>query len=239
MPTLLRRIAAIDSRSLALFRVLFGLVVLIDFASRIPWAATFYSSEGVLSAESAVSLGEFLPRLLPASLDAPWVAVGVCAAGVVAAVGLVAGYKTRIATLVCLLGQLYLLSRNPLVQGGADRVIVMFLFWSLWLPLGATYGVDARRAKDKLDATPVNANRPVAYVSLATFAALLQLAVIYVCTAVAKSGETWRDGTALYYALQMDQHLLPIGRIVREWSLETLKWLTWLTLAIEYVCSAE
>jgi hypothetical protein len=33
---------------------------------------------------------------------------------------------------------------------------------------------------------------------------MLQLALIYVSTGLSKSGETWRDGTALYYALNLD-----------------------------------
>jgi hypothetical protein len=69
--------------------------------------------------------------------------------------------------------------------------------------------------------------------SAATVAYIVQLALLYWCTALLKTGPEWtRDGTALYYAFSLDQLLLPGGRLLYPHP-DLLRWLTFGTLYTE------
>src|SRR5262249_23536915 len=50
---------------------------------------------------------------------------------------------------------------------------------------------------------------------------------------LAKHGPTWRDGTALYYALHVDQFATSLGRLLLTAPAWLLRGLTWLTRSIE------
>jgi hypothetical protein len=71
----------------------------------------------------------------------------------------------------------------------------MLLFWGLFLPLGARWSLDARRR-------PPPAN---AYASAASLALIVQVALVYVFSALNRTGPTWWDGRALHDALHFDQ----------------------------------
>lgn len=103
------------------------------------------------------------------------------------------GWHTRAATITLwvIIGSLQ--ARNNHVTYGADTLMRVVLFWSMFLPLGAMWSFDAEQ----------NAKTPTASVSnLATFGLLAQVACIYFFTALQKSGFTWRESyDAVYYAL--------------------------------------
>jgi len=73
--------------------------------------------------------------------------------------------------------------------------------------------------------------------SLAALAIIGQIAAIYFFTAFVKYGTPWLDFTALYYALQIDQVITPLGRWLSNSPLWLIKLMTASTLALEW-CSA-
>ena len=105
-----------------------------------------------------------------------------------------------------LVGQhlLYLHARNPMVLLVGDDLLRMLLFWSMFVPLGASYSVDAA-----LQTEPEQV--PKSVFSAGTFALLAQVVILYVVSALQKSGAEWRDGTAIYYALSADMFARPLG----------------------------
>src|SRR5207244_950966 len=118
--------------------------------------------------------------------------------------------------------------RNPFAFDGSDNVVRVILFWMLFVPHGNCTSIDAWRAR--------RAGRALAEPGSAFCIRLvqLQLAWIYASSFTQKiAGETWRDGTALHYALGLD-HLFtrPLGA-----RLFNAAWLTtpatYLTLAFE------
>ena len=75
-------------------------------------------------------------------------------------------------------------SRNPIVLNGGDAILRLLLFWSMLLPLGARWSLDAARA----------GRRPPDVVTGGAAAALLlQVVFIYVFTGLKKSGATWNE----------------------------------------------
>jgi hypothetical protein len=131
-------------------------------------------------------------------------------------------------TIVAWVAVLSIQWRNPLVVGNDAVLLRMLLFWSILLPLGAHWSVD--RA---LKAAP--ARLSMRFLSLATVGLFMQIAFMYWFTAILKSGREWRvDGTALYYALSIDQIVTPIGAYLQQFP-TLLEVLTFGTIGLEAV----
>ncbi len=116
------------------------------------------------------------------------------------------GVWTRWTTLLSwiLVEQLYRYS--PIFYTGGDTVVRVFLFLGVFARWGEAYSIDAWRRRRKAllkggaDRIPALRRIPAWPIRLM----MLQLTIIYCATGLLKSGITWRDGTALYYALNLD-----------------------------------
>ena len=113
------------------------------------------------------------------------------------------GYRARLATIACWFLVMSIHNRNPMILSAGDTLLRLLLFWAMFLPLGARYSVDA--ALDK------NPSVPRSLCNLACAAILLQMTFMYFFSFILKDGSTWNDGTALYYALSVDQLTRPLG----------------------------
>jgi hypothetical protein len=142
---------------------------------------------------------------LSGSLAAQWALLGLALA---AALALLLGFQSRAAAA---LGWLLLVSlqlRNPLVSSeGADRLLRIMLLWSTLAPVGRCFSLDARRRGSE-------AARWLCTPATALF--VLQLCALYWITGMDKTGETWRSGTALAYALHLDFFGSPLGAWARQ-----------------------
>lgn len=221
-------IAGIDPRGLAALRIGLGAVLLIDLWMRTGRFRALYTDAGVFPrAFLEPWMRSTVAPLHQLDGSFAWQAF-LFGAAALAALCLLLGLRTRVAALVSWLLLVSLHSRQPLVLNFGDDILRVALFWSLFLPLGRRWSLDARRAP-----VPVDPDAPVC--SLATAAYLLQIAFVYFFTALLKSGPDWhRDGTALYYALSMDAWVTPLGVFLREFP-----WLVWFvtraTLVLEAV----
>lgn len=189
----------LDLRSLALFRIALGALLLVDLATRLPTLEIVASERGVLP----LALVE-RPSLhaLSGSLGFELALVG--AAAVFASLLLV-GLATRVAALGCWLLLASLLYRNPYVTDGGDVFASKLLLWSVFLPLGARASLDARRAPERSDAGPF-------VLSAATLGLLADFVYLYVGAAFVKSGPEWRwSGGAIEQVLGQSYWLRPAG----------------------------
>ena len=112
------------------------------------------------------------------------------------ALALALGWRTRLATFGSWLLVSSIQYRQPVLSFGADTMLRLLLFWALFLPLGARGSVDALRRR--------GAAAPEAHVSVASAALMLQLALVYLCSVLNRTGPTWWDGRALHDALHFD-----------------------------------
>lgn len=207
----------IDLRSLALFRIAVAALILVDLARRAGDFTAFYTEAGVFPVELARALA---PRPAAFSLHviagaSPLAVAALFALAAAAAVALAVGWHARIATAVSWALLVSLHARNPwLASMGGDALLRLFLFWGLFLPLGARMSLDARR-NSALRAAPD------LYVSAASAALLGQICLVYFATGAQKSGELWADGTAVRYALELDPYATRFGT----WLLHEAAWL--------------
>lgn len=194
----LREVFGMDLRTLALFRILLGLYLLLDLALRARDLAAHYTDFGIMPRDVAISYlspASFSLHLMNGSL-AFQAALFLVAGGF--ALMLVLGWRSRLAVVASWLLLLSLQNRNTTILSGEDNLALLMLFWAMFLPLGARFSVDAA-----LD--PAADRRSDAYFSVATLALLVQGMSMYFFSALLKSDPVWMpEGTAVYYALNLD-----------------------------------
>jgi hypothetical protein len=227
VPARFRALFAIDVRSLALFRIGLALLLLADLTARSTDLIAHYTDAGVLPRRALPNNWSSL-HLLNGS---PWFqAVLFLAAGLLAVL-LLLGFHTRLATFGSWVMLASLQARNRFLIDGGDALLRLLLFWSMFLPLGACWSLDARRSS-----FPRNPAGSIA--SVATAGLLLQICFVYWFGAALKSDPAWwREGTAIGYVLCNDHWATPLGRSLLAYP-ELLKVLTFATLALEVVAPA-
>jgi len=211
---------------LAVFRIAVGAAVLADIALRAFELVPLYTDRGVLPRELLLATdgpgvyfsAHYWAGVHPALQAALFLFSAACA------VALIAGWRTRLATLACWYLVASVQIRQPFAYLGGDSILRLMLFWGLFLPLGARFSVDGRRGQ-----IPPRRNQ---HVSGATAALLLQVCFIYWATGIQKSGELWWNGQAVAYALRADEWVTPFGIWLRDYS-GLLTGLTYGTLAVE------
>jgi hypothetical protein len=217
-----RSVIALDLRSLALLRIALGLVLLLSLVERAQDVAAHYTDDGLLSREERKTLEpleEFTAPQWQASLfmlnGEAWFQYALLGAAAGLAVLLVAGWRTPwvlFGSWVLLVG---VQARNPLLLQGGDDVLRVLVFWSLFVPLGAKWSLDAlRTSKSQRTPTKTWAWHPSPSVAtLGTAALIVQLACIYFFTGLLKKHPIWwSEWSAVYYTLSIDHFATPFGR---------------------------
>ncbi|MBD1398628.1 HTTM domain-containing protein [Pontibacter sp. JH31] len=219
----LRRVFTVDLRALSIMRIWVGGIILIDLAIRATDLEAHYSNMGVLPLHVLHQFGWNPYHFSFHTLSGLWQVQAVLfLIAAVFAGCLLLGYKTRTATIASWLLLLSLQNRNTFISQGGDDLLRMLLFWGMFLPWGRFYSYDAVRSEPP-------ALQQTTYFSAATTAYILQIFLVYFCTALLKNAPEWTtEGTALYYALSLDQILMPVGRLIYPYP-DLLKFLTHFT----------
>lgn len=226
----------IDPRSLGLFRLGFGLVLIFDLLRRFRYIKEFYSNEGVLPNHNHLfnlrSTGQVWSLLHAFSTEGE--SMFGFALILVAYLLFTLGYQTRVFHAVALVALVSLTGRNVLLENAGNYAAIALLAFTFFLPLGSRLSIDAVRAsfaaRDEHTARALN-DRPLfgqttldaqrlpgwTPTSLAALAVLAQIAIIYLVMALQQKG-AWRDGTALYYGLNVERWVSRAGASVRHLS---------------------
>jgi predicted DCC family thiol-disulfide oxidoreductase YuxK len=222
---LTRTYLAIDARSLGLFRIGLAGLLLADLAGRARDVRDFYTNAGLLPNHTVLwrpQVERLFSMFLPASRGAEvWLMFALCAACYLA---LLVGWRTRVLQVVCFLLATSLHDRVLFVEGWGASALASLMLWTLFLPLGRRFSVDALRAslRARPDERPADLaperlpppdDRPA--VSLACLGVLLQVAVILWCDRANQTGETWRAGTALHDLLWQARVVTVLGAWAR------------------------
>jgi predicted DCC family thiol-disulfide oxidoreductase YuxK len=220
---------AVDLRSLALFRMAMGSVLLFNLVGLLGELDDFFSDRGVLPRD--VLLSQFSdPWAFSVHLmSGQWaVQLVIFFVAIVFAIALILGYRTRLSTIVSWFLLCSMQVRNPFILHGGDDLLRLLLFWSMFAPLGSALSLDR--------ALNPNAPKPdPLHLSFGSLALMLQLCVMYLMTAVLKFAPEWRtEGSAIYYALSLDQFATGFGRALLQfpWLCRTL---TFATVVFEFL----
>ncbi len=135
---------ALDLRSLALFRVLLALTLAFDALHRLINLGAFHTDAGLLPRDQWAQLSDPIWRWsLHLANGESWSQGLFLLAQALSALALALGWRTRVAGLLTWLLLVSVDNRNPLVLDAGDTLLAALLFWSLFLPMGARWSVDA------------------------------------------------------------------------------------------------
>jgi len=200
----------LDTRSLALFRIVLALLLLSNLVARSSDLVPFYTDEGVLPRSALVAHFPALDSLLSIHLlggssvfqAALFLLTGLCAGA------LLVGYQTRWATFCCWLLVTSLHNRDPWTVDSGDTLLHLLLFWSLFLPLGASYSIDnALSLPHHAFAKRVSSVGKIAFT--------LQICFLYWFSVAFKASPEWHsEGTAVYYALNLNDYATRWGQLL-------------------------
>ncbi|MEM8667795.1 MAG: HTTM domain-containing protein [Planctomycetota bacterium] len=196
------RLFSIDLRSLAVFRIGLASIFFCDIAFlRFPEIDAFYADGGMFSLQHAENWLSGTACWSLCLLSGSWqfqASMLGLAAGL--SILMLFGWQTRIVTIGCWVMAVSIANRNPLVCNYGDTMLQVFLFWGMFLPLGAKWSLDARGLRGKRK-SPICGS---SVCSAASAAALLQLSFVYVFAAFWKWNADWLSGSAAEVALQLE-----------------------------------
>lgn len=188
---------SLDFQALSLFKIAISVYLLSDFyVSVYPYFEDFYGNSGIVPL--SVLVGEI--HQLSSFNILPYVkAFDIFRFGGVfaplyttATLALAFGYRTGWSNALVFVLNGYLYWLNPYINSGAETLAHLLLLWSLFLPVGRYWSVDAA-----LDSAPRRRPYPI----LPFVAMRLQIASLYVFAALFKlAGLPWRDGIAVTWA---------------------------------------
>lgn len=196
---------SLDTRALALMRICLGFILLADWFIRLSDLTAHYTNEGVLPT-SVVYSNHWREGYFSFFLwsDALWWQYLLFSIAILFSFFFLVGYFTRFSTLVIWLLILSVHVRNPFIIQGGDEVLRIGFFWFLFLPLANHYSVDSFY---------LNKNSETKVFSAASVGFMLLIFAVYFFSALLKTSAEWRsDGTALYYALSLDQMAYSFGK---------------------------
>jgi hypothetical protein len=212
--------------TLAVFRIGFGLLATGWTLTQAPNLFAYYGPEGILPKAPSGPAGAWGVLELWHGSTA---VVVVFVVTLVASVALTVGLFSRVAALVVLVGIISFDQRNGLVTNSGDGLVRNLAFFCALAPSGEALSIDRlRKASGRFWEFPARAPWALRLVQI-------QLSIGYVSAVWHKAGdELWREGTAVSYALRMqDIHRFPTPAFVTH-SVVLIELLTFGTLVLEF-----
>lgn len=190
-----------QTSTLALFRIAFGTIIFFWTLSLIPNLFAFFGSDGIMP--NYPELGPGAWGLLQLSSSNGFL-VAVLLMLLMAAAALAIGFYSRIAAVLVWVGVMAFSHRNPLIGNSGDELVGNLALFLALAPSGAALSVDRlRSAPGRFWEFPEKAPWALRLVQL-------QLSAVYLSAVWQKiQGQTWRDGTAVSYALR----IADVGRV--------------------------
>lgn len=199
----LRDLVSLDLRSLALFRVCLGGLLVADAAFKATEAEAFFTEAGVLPAHLLQWVSPhhaWSLCMLSDGLAWQLVLLGVLA---VSGVALALGRASRFCIIVASVLLLSFRLRNPAITQIADDVLPLFLMWAFFMP------VSERGGPGRVSTAPAGPSLSAGGVGFQ-----LQVLLIYVAAGVYKSmSAPWVQGSILMEAMRIDPVATDFGRM--------------------------
>lgn len=174
--------------------------MMLDICIRLSDFTAFYTQNGVLPFQYFSQFFDkyyFLP--IYQLNDTPWF-VGICfAIHLIAIFCFAIGYQTKLFQVITLLFYISLHMRNPYVLQGGDDLIRCMLIFSLFMPLNAMWALQTKKVTYNY--------------TFYTLVFMFQVLMVYWVSACMKTSPEWHsDGTALYYAFNLDIIQWPLAK---------------------------
>lgn len=208
--------------SLALFRIAIGIVAFAWTLSLLPDLHAFFSSHGVEPIAPVHPPGGVWGVLN--TFPSYTVAIALYVVLLAASFCVTIGYRTRLSSVAVFVAILSFEHRAPSIWNSGDGLLCILCFYLIFAPAGASLSVDRwRTAKDQFWEFPARAPWALRLVQI-------QISVVYLSSAWFKiHGTDWRHGTAVSYAMRMEDfqrfavpgalsHSLLVSTLTTYWS---------------------
>lgn len=216
---------------IAIYRILFGCLLLVNGLLLLPDLGAFFGERGVLPMGDALAYTRTARLNVLAWLpNEPGWLYAFMAVYYVATLFLTIGLLTRLSAAAVFVCLATLHHRNMLVLNSADTFLRVASFCLIFSAAGRALSFDrwlrVRRGLESPGEPPLAAPWAQRLIQI-------QLAVAYLATVRWKlAGHTWVDGTAVYYATRiLEFRRFPVPYLFDH--LWTIKLMTWGTLAVE------
>lgn len=219
----------LDLRSLALARVLLGVLTFFDLWRRLSDLDIFFTDNGILPRWVLLEQFELNWRMSLLSLNGSYsFALILALTGMLASLFFALGWRTRISNLIVWLTIISFQARFPqAATSGGDMLLRIFLFWSLFLPMNARYSVD--------HAVSENSHDENEFFSIFSSLWIVQIMLLYIFTFLYKWAPVYHtDFDAVWFMLQLDIFTTPIGRWLGQHYVTT-KFLSFTSYALEII----
>ena len=216
---------------IAVFRIAFSLVLLVDaFLLRPDWL-TWYGPRGLVSLQTMQQMeGGTRINLFAVFPQTEFWANAIFWALVASAVLLGLGLFTRAASIAVFLLVASIQQRNLFITNGGDTLLRVTSFFLMFAPAGAALSIDRlRKVWQGREGAEIRPRAPWAQRMIQ-----IELCLLYFMTFWNKTqGPAWIDGTALYYVNHLAQfHRFPMPAFMQDLFMVRLE--TWFTLAAEF-----
>ncbi len=184
-------------------RIAVGIVALADLIIRVTSLKAHYTAEGILPVDLLLKYDEKPLRWSFHFLnDTLAFESFLFILHAIIIILLIVGYKTRVITILSWIFLTSLQNRNPFIQQSGDDLLRLVIFWGIFIPWGNFYSIDSKKI----------INKAIHHSSLATFGYQFLIFSVYFFSAIYKNSPEWRtEGTAIYYALSLDQLRVGLG----------------------------
>lgn len=217
-----------STSSLAVFRIVFGLIVTAWSISFLPDMSSFFTKNGILPDQPAYR-GSFRGAWgLLGIFPSKGAMIALVLAMIVASICLTLGLFSQLAAAVVFVGMLSLERRNPFIFNSGDVLIRLLAFYLIFAPASAALSL-GRFLKNRGDFWTFPARAPWAIRLIQ-----IQFSVVYLVAVWTKvRGTTWNNGTAVSFALRIvDLQRFPVPSFVTHSALIS-NFFTFGTLALE------
>lgn len=208
---------------LGLIRIAFGLIVVAWTVSLIGDLNAFFSAHGLVPRQpaSAYEWGVFAFWTDDRALMVGWALL------LLSAIAMTVGWHSRIAALIVFVLVISFELRNPYIFNSGDNLIRIEALFLALSPCGAALSLDQRRRTGVFWSAETRAPWPLRLMQV-------QLSLIYLATfQVRMTGEKWPDGTALSYALRLeDMLIIPAHQLISA-NVMLMNVATWCVLVLE------
>lgn len=204
---MIKNLCKLDLRSLALTRILLGILAFLDIWRRIDDIDAFYADTGILSRAELITDFELPWRMSLLNMNGSYsFALMLLLAGMIASLFFTVGWRTRTSNFIIWIVITSFQARFPEgATSGGDMLIRIFFFWSLFLPMSARYSFD--------HAVSNNHHQENEYVSVFSAMWILQIFLLYFMTFFFKWAPVYHTTfEAVWYMLQLDIFTTPVGK---------------------------
>ena len=218
-----------DRRTLGFTRILLGFLLVCDLFHRGNAWLDMYSSIGVLPTQYNLqrpqAYGAFT---IFNAFSSPFEVKVLWAVMFVVFFCLLIGFKTRVMQVLSLIFVTGMNGRILLIENGGYVVNNLLCLWTMFLPLGDRFSVDAMlaswRRERETTAAELNDRSSLLtekqlspHVTLLGLVLVIQIAAIYFFNVVHKTGPAWKNGTAVHYVLYVDRMVTPLIGLTRDY----------------------